>query len=308
VLALLGLFFALATASRCGQCNKQYAFCCSPASSDKDGDGWGWEKVNAMGSCIIKGSKAANDKCGGKAEVGKTCGGWPVCETASTGQDGWGWEKIGFSTCVVKGSSVATSQNCGGSSGGNSNPNPNPNPSSRGKCPTIAQSTCPCGVRCGCEVVPGLGKRKQQLIKLGSGLDFIASAMMETKTMRTSSYPDGDGKVNGEYCAGLAKQNWFMARQCGGVGWKGLKEEDYYKMRVVNRNLKLDIKIYKKCRKSLSKQKFFAGHRNGYTGFHDAPKTHDINCFIKAFDWTMKRFKKGHTKDDLRFWVDIGAI
>jgi hypothetical protein len=259
-----------------------------------------------MGSCVIPGTDAARDNCGGNAKKGSTCGGWPVCKKDRSGAGGWGWEKIGFHSCIVKGSAAASKAGCG--SGGGAGHSPNPNPAPQGQCPHVDQSSCPCGIRCGCEVVSGLGRRKQQLIKLRAGIDFIASAMMETPPMRANAYPDGDNKKDGAYCAGLAKQNWFMARKCGGVGWKGMAEHDYHKMRVVNRNLKLDIKIYKKCRKSLSKQKFFAGHRNGYTGFYDAPNTHDINCFIKVFDWTKKWLQKGHLKNDLRFWVDLGAI
>jgi hypothetical protein len=44
----------------CGTCGS-YPLCCS-SSSDPDGDGWGWENNQ---SCIVSGSQAANDQCGG---------------------------------------------------------------------------------------------------------------------------------------------------------------------------------------------------------------------------------------------------
>jgi hypothetical protein len=51
--------------------------------------------------------------------------------------------------------------------------------------------------------VPGLGRRKQQVLKTG-GLDFLASAMMETEKMDTN-YPYGDNKRDDSFNAGICK-------------------------------------------------------------------------------------------------------
>lgn len=71
---------------------------CGSASSDPDGDGWGWENNR---SCVVRGSAA---------DVGQPAGtapnGYPYCASASSDPDGdgWGWEQ--GRSCVVVGSAA----------------------------------------------------------------------------------------------------------------------------------------------------------------------------------------------------------
>jgi hypothetical protein len=312
LLAFLGLA-ALVSAS-CGDCNTRYAFCCTSS----DSGGWGWEKVDRMTSCIFPGSQAARDKCFDNFKQvtgGQRCGDYPVCQNGMDDGDGYGWELVSWDSCVVRGSQAAADQRCI-SSGGPNPPNPsgpNPNPSSAGCPPSL--SGCPCGWSCGCEVVPGLGKRKQQILKAKSGTAFLASAMMETKKMSVSEYPAGDEypggkpKTGGAYCAGLAKQNWYMVRLCGEKSWKKLPEGGYKRMKRLNKSLSFDIKMYKNCRKRMGASKFFFGHRWGWEGIH-TPGKHkkDVQCFIKGYQWTLKKLKGANLRNDYRFWVKIGPV
>jgi len=165
----------------------------------------------------------------------------------------------------------------------------------------------------------------KSLRKLGAGVAFLASAMMETNTLNAHSYQTCDGKFDGSCCAGLAKQNWFMARLCdaswrrhssthGGtlnkcdLAWQsGWGDSGYRKLLVLNRNPRLDISIYNRCRKIFSKREFFAGHRDGWTGLCQAQNTADINQFIEAYDWTVQQLRK-YPGRNCRFWVNVQAI
>jgi len=152
--------------------------------------------------------------------------------------------------------------------------------------------------------VPGLGRRKRQLRKIGATLAFLASAMMETQGM-TTNYKYGDGKTGDSFNAGLAKQNWFLARKCH-ASWRHLGANNYRTLAVLNHNPKLDINVYKQCRSKFSKRKFFATHRDGETGFNH-PFTTDIDKFIASYDWTLQHLQ-GHASDDVRFWVNVPPI
>lgn len=160
---------------------------------------------------------------------------------------------------------------CGGDGTGPTDPAP------IGGCP--GSLSCPAGLRCGCEVISGLGARKQQRIELGADASFLASAMMETREMKTD-YKYGDGKTHDAFNAGLCKQNWFLSRRCH-QPWSHLGPNDYHTFAVLNSNTRLDIEVYGKCRQRFSKRLFFASHRNGETGFYN-PNTDGINKFIQV--------------------------
>jgi len=282
---------AQAGCGRCGACPS----CCS-GKTDTDGDGWGYEN---KASCIVKGSQAQKDQCPGSSSGPSSggCGGYPLCRSSGSDPDGdgWGWE--GEKTCIVKGSSVEQDKCPGSAHPGSPPPPPN------GQCPTTTPP-CPAGYSCGCEIVQGLGKRKQLLRTAGASLAFLASAMMETRGM-TTDYPYGDGKTGDSFNAGVAKQNWFLSRKCHRQ-WRHLSSTAYNTLAVLNKNAKLDTQVYAQCRKQFSKRKFFATHRNGETGFNN-PNTEDINKFIASYDWTLKHLQ-GHASDDVRFFVDVPAI
>lgn len=299
VLALLA-FVIYASAAGCGKCTERFTICCTPQTNS---DGWGWERVPRNVSCIFPGSTPASQKCGNSfrdVEGGQRCGDWPVCQLTSDDGDGWGYEPVVWDTCIVKNSKAASDLHCASSSH-------NPNPPSGGKCNVkYARNSCPCGWECGCQVVNGLGRRKQQILGLNAGIQFLASAMMETDHMSVKEYPPGDGKVEGSYCAGLAKQNWFMVRMCGNKSWKKLGEKSYRKMTKLNKSLSFDIKMYKNCRARLSESKFFSGHRWGYEGYcKTKDHSYDINCFIKSYHWTLKHLKGANLKNDYRYYVKI---
>jgi len=154
--------------------------------------------------------------------------------------------------------------------------------------------------------VPGLAKRMSDLKKNGAGPAFIASAMMETDHMRVSEYPYGDDKKGAPFCAGLAKQNWYMARICGPKVWRGLPDKAYAKLAAINRDTRLDIGLYNRCRKHFNKRAFFARHRNGSSGAQ-SPNTEDIDRFIRGYDWTLDKVRK-YGDRDCRYWVKIQKI
>jgi len=89
--------------------------------------------------------------------------------------------------------------------------------------------------------------------------------------------------------------------------WNKLGEAAYKKLLVLNSNPKLDIAIYNRCRKLYSKRAFFAGHRNGQDGFCGGQHTHDIDQFIRGYDWTLALIRR-YKDRDCRYWVDIQAI
>lgn len=204
----------------------------------------------------------------------------PNCKSASSDPDGdgWGWENN--QSCIVV-------------SGGSS--------SSGAKCPTSLQ--CPSGMRCGCEIVSGLGKNKQAYLDAGANLDFLASAMKETKKMDTN-YAYGDNKTGFAFNAGATKQNWRMMKQCHSI-WKYYGEKDFAISAELNRSRHLDVQVYKECRAYYG-DKWFAGHRWGQSGL-DGKYAEDVKRFKAAHEWT-KNLLKNHQTNDVRFWVDIPPV
>jgi hypothetical protein len=199
----------------------------------------------------------------------------PNCKSSASDPDGdgWGWENN--QSCIVVG---------GGSS------------SASGSCPSNLQ--CSSGLDCGCEIISGLGRNKQAYKDAGANLDFLASAMMETKKMDTN-YTYGDGKKGFMFNAGATKQNWRMMKQCN-TEWKYLGENDYAYSDDLNWNRSFDVQVYKKCR-AFWGDKWFAGHRSGQTGL-DNPNTRDNNTFKNAHAWIKKMLQNNQT-NDVRFYV-----
>ncbi len=159
-------------------------------------------------------------------------------------------------------------------------------------------------MNCGCYSIPGLGRRKQEVLAAG-GASFLASAMLETDRLDTN-YPYGDNKVGDSFNAGIAKQNWFLSKQCW-APWRGMQPSQYRTMDEMNRDLSLDAAVYAACINKFGLRRFMAAHRNGETGFNQ-PNTFDIDRFIRGFEWTKQQLENGHLDDDLRFWVSLPAI
>jgi hypothetical protein len=295
--------------ARCGG----YPFCASAAQQTRH-DGWGW---NGAASCIVRGSAAMREKCPSapaaspaipaapapaaaadacdpSALSGLSCGSYPVCNCASSQTDGagWGWELQ--ASCIVRGSDAA-SQKC--PSGAVDGPPAGSSPDASG-CSALP---CPSGMSCGCYVIPQLGARKQQVFNAG-GVAFLASAMMETNSLRVNEYPQCDGKSGLACNAGIAKQNFGNSRPCS-----RFTSVDSF-LSTLNSDLNADAQTYKSCFAHYGMRVFMAGHRNGATGLAN-PDTPDINGFIAGFQWTMANLQVGdNAGNDVRFWVQIQAI
>jgi len=165
----------------------------------------------------------------------------------------------------------------------------------------------------GSENISGLGRNKQAYIAAGADLDFLASAMMETKAMDPASYPRGDQlkgvpKVKDDFNVGACKQNWGMMRPVY-FPWKKLGPNDYLTAVALNYDKNLDVLIYKLCLRSYGQTRFLAGHRNGSTGL-DSPNTPDINNFIRAWRWTRSLLDSdsNNLTNDVRFFVVLPPI
>jgi hypothetical protein len=156
---------------------------------------------------------------------------------------------------------------------------------------------------CGCYTVSGLSANKVALRNAGASQYMLASAMMETELMNTS-YPYGDNKTGDSFNAGVAKQNWYMMRQCHSA-WSNLGSGDYATSAAMNSSRSLDVQVYSECRSHFG-DSWWAGHRNGASGINN-PNTQDIRNFRAATDWTNSMLS-GHLTDDVRFWVDVPAI
>lgn len=211
-------------------------------------------------------------------------------------------------SCVVKSRSSGTCKKAPNSS-------PNPSPSGGG-----AQKPCPVAActgklrGCSAHRYKGLGDTIAKLRKLGATDEFIASAMMETNTMRISSYPKCDGKMSASCCAGYTKFNWFMAWKCYAPWSKKSKDKGWKTVLKLNKNPKLEIKIYKTCLKRFGISKFMDGHRGGETGFNShatAQKLYNVNLFVEAWRWTLKQIKKYKGKKefrDCRWATQVSAV
>ncbi len=115
---------------------------CQSASSDSDGDGYGWENND---SCIVNGAiTPSNSGSGSASNSGANSGSssrWPACLSAASDPDGdgFGWENN--DTCLVTNNSSANS----GSSAGSDNSAVAPGSSSGGRPSCVSASSDPDG-------------------------------------------------------------------------------------------------------------------------------------------------------------------
>ncbi|GAN11672.1 conserved hypothetical protein [Mucor ambiguus] len=155
--------------------------------------------------------------------------------------------------------------------------------------------------------VPGLGKRKQQILKNGGTTLELAIAMLETDNM-TTQYVYGDGKSGDSANFGIFKQGWFILRSSVSE-FKRYGPSDYNKGAVLNRHLAKDIKARQESQAHFGLDKWFAGHRNGETGIND-PYTQDIQDYKNGVYWIKAQLDsdKKYLSDNTRFWVYVKPI
>jgi len=245
---------------------------------------------------------------GGKATGGATTGGRATGGTATGGKATGGTSSGGKATGGTATGGKATGGTATGGSGSSTC-----STVGGGKCPTSL--TCPTGasgtITCGCYTVSGLGANKKALLDAGaSQMPYVlASAMLETETMLTSSYAVGDGKTGDSFNAGVCKQNWGMIRTCH-PAWNGLGASSYQTCTAMNgdnaTSRALDVQVYIECRNYYGNN-WWAGHRNGSSGLSN-PNTADIQNFKAGMDWSNTQIQNGHLCDDVRFWVNLPAI
>ncbi|KAL4994368.1 hypothetical protein BDV10DRAFT_177044 [Aspergillus recurvatus] len=161
----------------------------------------------------------------------------------------------------------------------------------------------------GSYTVSGLGQRKQAILNAGGSTLDIAIAMLETDGMKTD-YVYGDAKTQDAANFGLFKQNWGMLRVCASrAGFVGQSEAEWNNGAKLNTDLHADVASRWDCQNYYGEQKWFAGHRNGESGFNN-PNTQDINNYKNAVYWIKEQIDSNpaHKSDDTRFWVDVVAI
>jgi hypothetical protein len=160
-----------------------------------------------------------------------------------------------------------------------------------------------------------LGANKRSYLQAGADLNFLASAMMETKWMHPGTYrdgdtfPDGTPKIEDDYNAGACKQNWGMMR-VGYGPWRHLKASDYKPYaESLNYHRRLEVTVYKHCMRHFGERMFLAGHRGGSKGLA-SPHTTDINNFITAWKWTKRHIaaNPAFRTNDVRFWAKLPNI
>jgi hypothetical protein len=253
----------------------------------------------ATGGTATGGKATGGTATGGKATGGTSSGGTATGGTATGGKATGGTATGGKATGGTATGGTSSGSLCSTTGGG--------------KCPTSL--TCPTGangtITCGCYSVSGLGANKKALLDAGASqmTYFLASAMVETETMLTSSYAVGDGKTGDSFNAGVCKQNWGMIRTCH-PAWNGLSSSSYTTSMAMNgdnaTSRALDVQVYIECRNYYGNN-WWAGHRNGSSGLSN-PNTADIQNFKIGMDWTNTQIQNGHLCDDVRFWVNLPPI
>ncbi|KAG1140365.1 hypothetical protein G6F38_009161 [Rhizopus arrhizus] len=121
----------------------------------------------------------------------------------------------------------------------------------------------------GSYTVPGLGKRRQQIMRHGG--QVLATAMLETDTL-TTNYTDGDGKPGDSAHFGIFQQNWLMLRAFT-AEFKHPTAADHKQGTILKKKLMKDTKARQESEKHYGTDKWFGGHRNGETGLNH-PYTH----------------------------------
>lgn len=159
----------------------------------------------------------------------------------------------------------------------------------------------------GSYTVPGLGKRKQQIIKAGGGTWDIAIAMLETDNLGTN-YTYGDGKTGDSTNFGIFKQNWFMLRTST-TQFKKYPASKFKAGGILNKKLGQDIRARQQSQAFYGADKWFAGHRNGESGLNN-PYTQDITNYKNGVNWIHSQLvsNKKYLLDDTRFWIYVVPI
>ncbi|KAI8604834.1 hypothetical protein EDD21DRAFT_332771 [Dissophora ornata] len=159
----------------------------------------------------------------------------------------------------------------------------------------------------GSYTVSGLGARKKAVLSNGGDTLAMAVAMLETEKMSTN-YTYGDGKTGDSGNFGIFKQNWLMIRQAvpqyskyTGAQWNAGA--------ALNSNLSWDVKVLKAAQSKWGIDLWFAGHRDGESGFQN-PNTADIQNYRNAVYWIKAQIDSNcvYRTDDTRFWVSVPAI
>ncbi|MDQ2906616.1 MAG: hypothetical protein M3Y81_24135 [Chloroflexota bacterium] len=166
---------------------------------------------------------------------------------------------------------------------------------------------CPSGMSCGSYSIPGLGARKQQILKAGASTLDLAVAMLETNTMQ-ATYASGDGKTTDAANFGIFKQDWYMLRSACSR-FLGLTSSQYAAGAFLNSSLSTDVACMNQSQRHYGLSTWFAGERYGQTGIGH-PNTPDILRYTKAIYWLQSQLtsRSANLSNDTRFWVAVPAI
>lgn len=279
-----------------------------------DADGWA-DSTLAKEKCVVAGSKIATDakntSClpNNGVEVDGECRLFCDLSLKDSGED-YGATNTG-KTCVVPGSNRALNNSTCKID--------DPYAHEEGECPLLVE--CPEGLTCGCQMATGLGAKKKKILDAG-GIEFLASAMMENEKLNTNYpygdiFPDGTPKTGDSWNGGVAKQNWYMMRECH-PAWQDLGPDDYMvaddnddtttDTPEINSSLELDAEIFGECM-DMYGDEWFAFHRAGAGAKNPTEKQKkDIERFTTATLWVQEQLEQDHQTDDTRFFVDIENI
>jgi hypothetical protein len=162
--------------------------------------------------------------------------------------------------------------------------------------------------RRGSYTVPGLGRRKQEMLAAGGVVLDIAVAMLESDDMQ-ATYVYGDAKTGDAANFGIFKQNWMMIRTVH-PNFTALGAGDYNRGAALNTDLRLDIDVLHRSQTHYGLAGgWWAGHRNGATGLAN-PGTPDIQGYRMAVEWIRDQLNASsdNLTNDTRFWVQVQAI
>ncbi len=166
---------------------------------------------------------------------------------------------------------------------------------------------CPSGMSCGSYSIPGLGARKQQILKAGASTLDLAVAMLETNTMQ-ATYASGDGKTMDAANFGIFKQDWYMLRSvCS--RFLGLTSSQYLAGALLNSSLSADVACINQSQRYYGLSTWLAGERYGQTGIGH-PNTPDIAMYTTAIYWIQGQLtsRSANLSNNTRFWVAVPAI
>ncbi len=166
---------------------------------------------------------------------------------------------------------------------------------------------CPSGMRCGSYSIPGLGVRKQEVLKAGASTLDLAVAMLETNTMQ-ADYIAGDGKTGDAANMGIFKQAWYMIRSACSR-FRGLMPNEYAAGAILNSTLNADVMCINESQRYYGLATWFAGERYGQTGMGQ-PNTPDITMYKTAVYWIQSQLasRSANLSNNTRFWVAVPAI